>query len=64
VTVTGREALGEEVWRESGLGAPADIDALNQDEYVHPGDPTPAPSIRAIGFNEYRCPRQAEIRDY
>jgi chromosome segregation ATPase len=24
------EALGEEVWRESGLGAPADIDALNQ----------------------------------
>jgi hypothetical protein len=24
------EALGEEVWRASGLGAPADIDALNQ----------------------------------
>lgn len=24
------EALGEQVWRESGLGAPADIDALNQ----------------------------------
>jgi hypothetical protein len=24
------ETLGEEVWRESGLGAPADIDALNQ----------------------------------
>jgi hypothetical protein len=24
------EALGQEVWRESGLGAPADIDALNQ----------------------------------
>jgi hypothetical protein len=24
------EALGEEVWRDSGLGAPADIDALNQ----------------------------------
>jgi hypothetical protein len=24
------EALGEEVWRESGLSAPADIDALNQ----------------------------------
>ena len=23
-------ALGEEAWRESGLGAPADIDALNQ----------------------------------
>ena len=24
------EALGEQAWRESGLGAPADIDALNQ----------------------------------
>jgi chromosome segregation ATPase len=24
------EALGEHVWRESGLGTPADIDALNQ----------------------------------
>jgi hypothetical protein len=24
------EALGEQTWRESGLGAPADIDALNQ----------------------------------
>jgi hypothetical protein len=24
------QALGEEAWRESGLGAPADIDALNQ----------------------------------
>ena len=24
------EALGEHAWRESGLGAPADIDALNQ----------------------------------
>jgi cell division protein ZapA (FtsZ GTPase activity inhibitor) len=24
------EILGEQVWRESGLGAPADIDALNQ----------------------------------
>jgi hypothetical protein len=24
------EALGEQTWRESGLGAPTDIDALNQ----------------------------------
>ena len=24
------EALGDQAWRESGLGAPADIDALNQ----------------------------------
>ena len=24
------EALGEQAWRESGLGAPADIDALSQ----------------------------------
>jgi hypothetical protein len=24
------EALGEKVWHESGLGVPADIDALNQ----------------------------------
>jgi hypothetical protein len=24
------EALGEQVWRQSGLGAPTDIDALNQ----------------------------------
>jgi transposase-like protein len=24
------EAIGEQAWRESGLGAPADIDALNQ----------------------------------
>ncbi|HUK67613.1 MAG TPA: hypothetical protein VLW50_02490 [Streptosporangiaceae bacterium] len=24
------EALGEQAWRESGLGTPADIDALNQ----------------------------------
>jgi len=24
------DALGEEVWRESGLGAPADIDTLNE----------------------------------
>jgi phage-related minor tail protein len=24
------EALGEQAWRQSGLGAPADIDALNQ----------------------------------
>jgi len=24
------QALGEQVWRESGLGVPADIDALNQ----------------------------------
>jgi hypothetical protein len=24
------EALGEQAWRESGLGAPADVDALNQ----------------------------------
>ena len=24
------DALGEQAWRESGLGAPADIDALNQ----------------------------------
>src|SRR5664280_2924453 len=24
------EALGEQVWRESGLGVPADLDALNQ----------------------------------
>ena len=24
------QALGEQAWRESGLGAPADIDALNQ----------------------------------
>jgi hypothetical protein len=24
------EALGEQAWRESGLGAPADIDAMNQ----------------------------------
>jgi len=24
------EALGEQAWRESGLGAPADLDALNQ----------------------------------
>jgi hypothetical protein len=24
------EALGEQAWRESGLGAPADIDALDQ----------------------------------
>jgi chromosome segregation ATPase len=24
------ETLGEQAWRESGLGAPADIDALNQ----------------------------------
>ena len=24
------EALGEQAWRESGLGAPADIDALGQ----------------------------------
>lgn len=24
------EALGEQAWRESGLGSPADIDALNQ----------------------------------
>jgi len=24
------EALGEHAWRDSGLGAPADIDALNQ----------------------------------
>ena len=24
------EALGDDAWRESGLGAPADIDALNQ----------------------------------
>jgi chromosome segregation ATPase len=24
------EALGEEAWREAGLGAPADVDALNQ----------------------------------
>ena len=24
------EALGEQAWRESGLGAPADIDALQQ----------------------------------
>jgi hypothetical protein len=24
------EALGEQAWRESGLGAPADTDALNQ----------------------------------
>jgi len=24
------EALGEQAWRESGLAAPADIDALNQ----------------------------------
>jgi len=24
------ETLGEQVWRESGLAAPADIDALNQ----------------------------------
>src|SRR6266540_1678406 len=28
------EALGEQAWRESGLGAPADIDALNQ-KIVH-----------------------------
>ncbi len=28
------EALGEQAWRESGLGAPADIDILNQ-EIVH-----------------------------
>jgi len=28
------EALGERTWRESGLGAPADIDALNQ-KIVH-----------------------------
>jgi hypothetical protein len=24
------EALGEQAWRESGLGAPADVDALTQ----------------------------------
>ncbi len=24
------ESLGEQVWREAGLGAPADIDQLNQ----------------------------------
>jgi len=24
------DALGEQAWRQSGLGAPADIDALNQ----------------------------------
>ncbi len=24
------DALGQQAWRESGLGAPADIDALNQ----------------------------------
>jgi len=28
------EALGEQAWRESGLGAPTDIDALNQ-KIVH-----------------------------
>jgi hypothetical protein len=28
------EALGEQAWRESGLGTPADIDALNQ-KIVH-----------------------------
>ena len=47
------EALGEQAWRESGLGAPADIDALNQ-KITHlvtrqrdgtSGSPRPRPSL-------------------
>ena len=53
------EALGEQAWRESGLGAPADIDALNQQD--HPprtAGHRPAPPARRTRRGPRRRPRR------
>ena len=52
------EALGEQTWRESGLGAPADIDALHQrithlEQHSH----RPAPATRRTRRRPRRRPR-------
>ena len=59
------EALGEQAWRESGLAAPADIDALSQkitkleqqtiDLRRPPTRPTPAPHAAWLRGNPERC---------
>jgi len=52
------EALGEQAWRESGLGAPADIDALNHKLTPRAAGHRPPPPARRPRPGPSRGPRR------